>query len=1090
MTSLRKQLVTYLNRYISSDTYDDEFEVRFGTMERKIQKIDFDNIIGKLKQANFMSSETDAYLLRIRNQFTEARTGREQISNMRSEIQGLHNIQEYCKTNAINQQMLPSVAFVSKHRIQESPPIDFTDLNFRVSLQKEQTLSLESTNVKIVLNDWKNSKKTFRYMKRTTFVNSKYPGIKIDCSVVKMSKKNRYGRLIPEYLIGESGLFMNNESYEVEIELDKKLLNKNTIHDLLRETITIVLSGWQESNFPIGNKEQELVLRNYMELIYSGTPPDKPITSKDFVGPSAVSLELENIQDATPDNSNIPNIRTNYTVTEKADGLRKLLFISNTSKVYLIDVNMRVQFTGCVAPDKRNILIDGEHVMHDKAGNFINSYLCFDLYIREKKDVRSLPFITESAALQSDTRLYQLNDVSRNLKLNSVVNGGQPSLKVTTKTFYMGPSSSATENKGNSIFNSCKSILNKINDGLFEYETDGLMFTPTDTGVYVGRGEKPINFKRTWNAMLKWKPVEFNTVDFLVTTKKTEAGIDIIGNLYEDGVSTGLIDQLTEYKTLILRVGYDERKHGYINPCQTIIDDNFSKTGQQYSSRENYKPLPFYPSNPSDPKAYLCNVILESGAMRIENKTETFTDGTIVEFRYDISKPSGFRWIPIRVRYDKTAEYRAGGKNYGNAYHVAESVWRSIHNPITQNMLSTGNGIPSQFVDNTVYYNRQGGVNRTQALRNFHNLYVKRKLILSVSKRGGTLIDMSVGKGGDLPKWIAARLSFVFGLDISRDNIENRVDGVCARYLDSRKKFNSVPRALFVNGDAVENIRTGEAMYTEKGKMITRAVLGDGPKDETKLGTGVYLAYGKAKQGFDVVSCQFSLHYFFENKRTLQGFMRNVSEMCKLGGYFIGTCYDGRRVFRLLEDFKQGDGIAKFEGQTKIWEIVKQYDADTFKSDSTSVGYGVDVYQESINKVFKEYLVDFVYFAELMKLYGFTTLTDKEAKDIGLPHGIGSFESLFNEMEDEISRNKRMKNEFGNAMNMTPEEKFVSFLNNYYVFRKVKNVDAADIYRTLIGQSAKESNEEQNEEAELARAAATAAKSKIKIKKLKKRIQL
>ena len=31
-------------------------------------------------------------------------------------------------------------------------------------------------------------------------------------------------------------------------------------------------------------------------------------------------------------------------------------------------------------------------------------------------------------------------------------------------------------------------------------------------------------------------------------------------------------------------------------------------------------------------------------------------------------------------------------------------------------------------------------------------------------------------------------LRFVFGIDISRDNIENRLDGACARYLNYRKK--------------------------------------------------------------------------------------------------------------------------------------------------------------------------------------------------------------------------------------------------------------------------------------------------------------
>ena len=44
--------------------------------------------------------------------------------------------------------------------------------------------------------------------------------------------------------------------------------------------------------------------------------------------------------------SSMPNINKPYTVTDKADGERKLLFISNVGKIYLIDTNMKIQFTG------------------------------------------------------------------------------------------------------------------------------------------------------------------------------------------------------------------------------------------------------------------------------------------------------------------------------------------------------------------------------------------------------------------------------------------------------------------------------------------------------------------------------------------------------------------------------------------------------------------------------------------------------------------------------------------------------------------------------------------------------------------------
>ena len=74
-------------------------------------------------------------------------------------------------------------------------------------------------------------------------------------------------------------------------------------------------------------------------------------------------------------------------------------------------------------------------------------------------------------------------------------------------------------------------------------------------------------------------------------------------------------------------------------------------------------------------------------------------------------------------------------------------------------------------------------------MRDFHNKFVKSKIINSVANRGNTLIDMSVGKAGDMYKWLEAKLSFVFGIDYSKDNIENRMDGACVRYIKKRRTY-------------------------------------------------------------------------------------------------------------------------------------------------------------------------------------------------------------------------------------------------------------------------------------------------------------
>ena len=61
------------------------------------------------------------------------------------------------------------------------------------------------------------------------------------------------------------------------------------------------------------------------------------------------------------------------------------------------------------------------------------------------------------------------------------------------------------------------------------------------------------------------------------------------------------------------------------------------------------------------------------------------------------------------------------------------------------------------------------------------------------------------------------------------------------------------------------------------------------------------------------------------------------------------------------------------------------YDQTGFPDDELSLGYGINVYQETINKVFREYLVNFEYFKRIMEDYGFILITNEEATQMRLP---------------------------------------------------------------------------------------------------------
>ena len=55
-------------------------------------------------------------------------------------------------------------------------------------------------------------------------------------------------------------------------------------------------------------------------------------------------------------------------------------------------------------------------------------------------------------------------------------------------------------------------------------------------------------------------------------------------------------------------------------------------------------------------------------------------------------------------------------------------------------------------------------------------------------KKYDILLDLCCGKGGDLFKWQSANIKKVLGIDFSKDNIYNRNDGACIRYINMHKK--------------------------------------------------------------------------------------------------------------------------------------------------------------------------------------------------------------------------------------------------------------------------------------------------------------
>jgi hypothetical protein len=131
-------------------------------------------------------------------------------------------------------------------------------------------------------------------------------------------------------------------------------------------------------------------------------------------------------------------------------------------------------------------------------------------------------------------------------------------------------------------------------------------------------------------------------------------------------------------------------------------------------------------------------------------------------------------------------------------------------------------------------------------------------------------------------------------------------------------------------------------------------------------------------------------------------------------------------------------------------EITRLYNEEDFPENEPCLGYSINVWQESINQEFAEYLVNYKYLVKLMERYGFVLISSEEANKIGLKSGSGLFESLFKTMTDNL---KSIKTKFGNtldaALNMSEAEKNISFMNRYFIFKKNLTVDAKKVQKDM-----------------------------------------
>jgi mRNA (guanine-N7-)-methyltransferase len=258
-------------------------------------------------------------------------------------------------------------------------------------------------------------------------------------------------------------------------------------------------------------------------------------------------------------------------------------------------------------------------------------------------------------------------------------------------------------------------------------------------------------------------------------------------------------------------------------------------------------------------------------------------------------------------------------------------------------------------------------------MRKFHN-FIKLKLILQAKQLvdGSTLLDIAVGRGGDLFKWKEAGFKIIIGFDPHKESLQEAQNRL-KEQLSQKKK---IPFTKYFHLNALDRSVSSKL---EKLEQNIRGLRNDG-----------------INYTYDVISCQFAFHYFAKEQSDLNHILNFISSKLNIGGVFIGTATDGDIINNIL---KNGDV------NLKLLQL-KRVDSST---------YSFNIASKSANKTYFDVkgasLEHYLYkqqFIETAKDYGLTLVN------------INSFYKWYQEYDKPLSI----------------QEQLISFLNFSFIFRK------------------------------------------------------
>jgi SAM-dependent methyltransferase len=272
-------------------------------------------------------------------------------------------------------------------------------------------------------------------------------------------------------------------------------------------------------------------------------------------------------------------------------------------------------------------------------------------------------------------------------------------------------------------------------------------------------------------------------------------------------------------------------------------------------------------------------------------------------------------------------------------------------------------------------------------MRRIHN-QIKGTLISNAARKVSSkrLLDIAVGKAGDLNKWVNAGITHVYGFDINPVSIEEGR----RRYADLEKK-KQLKTVILKSTQQL-------GWYTSKKKEFEwDLTLDDGSEIPA--------------QSFGIVSCQFAIHYFSNDPSRLNALFQFVNNYLQPDGFFIGTTISDEALSELMRSEKS------FKN--------RYFSIDGYTGRQYSIHINGTDYYESEGAKTREYVVNMKQLVSVAKENGFIVV---ETLQFNHP----KYSSFYTELLD---------------CKQLPECKELlecSYLNTTFVFQKKKNADSTN----------------------------------------------